>query len=205
MVVERPIISLMGRGSSAQAPGAIVRPRPDDLTDRQRQVLAALSRTDMASAKDLGVSTSAAVSRDLQALEARGYAQRVYNAHGPQIPWWWRTVPPVPDDFQEPVIEPGQIWDESKVGGGSVVFLDVKAGRNKHGLVRVCVKAGEHSQLDTVLPAHVLDADWRLRTRRREVTAWSAQFSCRVHGECTVDMVRTDKCCAICGQILDRL
>jgi hypothetical protein len=33
---------------------------------------------------------------------------------------------------------------------------------------------------------------------------WASRFSCRLCGPCTPEMVRTDKCCTCCGQLLIR-
>jgi hypothetical protein len=138
------------------------------------------------------------IRRALEDLEQRGLVRRYYNAHGPQTPWWWLLTSAAPAGFSAPELSKGQIWDWD-----DRVWLEVKGGHNEFGLPRVMVKAGEHNQVDTVLPAHYFHTVLRERVRG-PVTAYSASFSCAIHGECTEDMVTTKKTCRICGLMLRR-
>jgi hypothetical protein len=142
------------------------------------------------------------IKRVLEGLEERGDVLRVFNAFGPQIPWWWRLAAPVGTDFAEPTIERGQIWDWGEPSNR--LWVEVKAGRNQFGLPRVMVVAGENNQCDTVLPAHYFAKALHLR-QRGVVSEWSSHFHCPIHGECSDEMVKTDKTCALCGSGLNRV
>ena len=54
-------------------------------------------------------------------------------------------------------------------------------------------------RLSAWVPAHLLAREFFLDDSAGTVTAWSAQFSCPLHGECTEEMVSTAKTCAIPG------
>jgi hypothetical protein len=142
------------------------------------------------------------ITRALHELEKRGEVTRVFNAFGLQTPWWWQRPVRGRADFIVPEIERGQIWDWG--APSRRLWVEVKSGYNEFGLPRVMVKAGENQQMDTVLPLHYFGTVLSLRGRG-EVSPWSAGFVCRVHGECTDEMVRTDKTCALCGLLLNRL
>jgi hypothetical protein len=38
----------------------------------------------------------------------------------------------------------------------------------------------------------------------RDQAIWASRFVCPQHGRCRVEMVRTDKCCSLCGSLLLR-
>ncbi len=176
------------------------------LTGRQQAVLAALQSVDMAPARDLR-GEAAVTSRDatsaLEELERFGLAVRVFNAFGPQTPWWWRAVKAPRSPGPPASITPGSVWDWGEPSH-SRTWLEVLEAPGEHGTVRVHVKAGEHNAVACFLPAWMFDAFIWPRSRGT-VTAWSAGFHCPVHGECTEEMVRTDKRCALCGSLLNRV
>lgn len=174
------------------------------LTDSQRAVLHELRHVgEVAPPRYLrrtGLALST-VRRALLALEDRGLVVRYFNPWGPQTPWWWQPALPVPNWYEPVEVKPGSVWDWGRTEDR--LWVSAKRGVNEFGCPRVAVMSGEHNQVDTVLPAHYFATVLHER-RRGPVTEWSAQFSCPLHGECSDEMVRTDKTCALCGSLLNR-
>lgn len=181
--------------------------RLPELTDEHEAVLAELRRHGSAPPRYLRAPgrDSARARRLLGDLERHGRVLRVFNAWGPQTPWWWQPAQPTPPaGYALPDIQAGQIWDWGNPDRR--VWLQVLAAPDEHALVKVSVRAGEHNHVTVPLAAHYFAPGGGLWLRRRgDVTAFSAQFHCPVHGECTQDMVRTDKTCALCRSGLNRL
>lgn len=187
-----------------------------NLTAAQKRVYKRLlALRDIAPAKDLRGATrlsTPAIVAVLRVLEQYGLVVRYFNAHGPQEPWWWRAVRIPPEDDASKRLytrsgelvlpEKGQIYDYGR--REDRVWLEVKGPPNQYGAVPVSVRAGEHNHVSCYLPLHFFHTVCYLR-RRGEVTPWSAGFHCPVHGECTEDMVKTDKTCTLCGSMLNRV
>lgn len=86
-----------------------------------------------------------------------------------------------------------------------MVSFECSGEVNEYGCAVGYLKAGEHNARKAWVPLHLLSKyPWWSHRKRGVVTTWSAQFSCSIHGECSEDMVRTDKCCALCGTLLNR-
>ena len=180
-------------------------PSQIELTDEEHSLICALRAEGQAPASHLRSEemTTRRAGRLLEALEERGAVTRVYNGHGRQErPWWWQVAYPKPADYTAPELRKGNIYDWGRPENR--VWVELFAGRNQHGLPHVAVKAGENNAVHTVLPAHYFALPIFARRIRGTVTAFSARFSCPTHGECTEDMVRTDKCCSLCGTLLNR-
>ena len=177
------------------------------LSTQQQAVLEALRSGSEGSAPASYLRSStglkpAAINRIFLELEARGLVQRYFNAHGPQTPWWWQVAAQAPKNYVPPKITPGEIWDWGR--REDKTWLEVKTGTNEFGMIRVMVIAGEHNQVDTVIPPHYFGRQLHLRYRG-EISEWSSHFLCPVHGLCTIEMVRTDKTCALCRTGLNRI
>jgi hypothetical protein len=150
--------------------------------------------------------SSQAMIRLLQGLERKGYVERYPNGHGPDQPWWWTRLPELPERFEPKVeIVRGKIFDRYEPNGRPVVYIELMGDVNEHGCARAILKAGDNNSRETWVPPHLLECFgyWHAR-RHQEVTPWSAQFSCPIHGECSDVMVTTAKTCALCGSILNR-
>lgn len=138
-------------------------------------------------------------------LEEMGLVEREPNAHGPETPWWYVRLPQPADDFRPDMklIVKDAIFDRGRTEDRTWIGLTGKL--NEHGCAEAWLHAGTHNPRKTWVPLHLLqNFGWYVLRRRGVVTAWSAQFSCETHGECTVEMVRTDKTCALCGSLLNR-
>jgi hypothetical protein len=177
-----------------------------ELDEREQAVLAAIPNgggdTRMIHVSDL---KPQAKSRVLAGLEAKGLVERYPNGWGPETPWWWTRLPEAPVDFTfAGEVNKGDIYDRSD-SNGSVVYIELMGDLNEHGCARAILKAGENNSRQTWIPLHLLNTyPYYSKRRRGEVTTWSAQFSCPIHGECSIDMVTTKKTCALCGEMLIR-
>jgi hypothetical protein len=199
----------MGRGSSdtnanaaaTPARGAAEFKRPE-ISEFEAEVLDALKGLGEAPVSYMRrLGSSRKLTSTMIELENKGLVQRIFNAYGPQTPWWWRRLPQTPPEHPE-IPDPcrGEIFD---VVYEEQVYLEVMGRRNEYGLFNVSVRAGEHNSVTIWVPKWFLAAGCEKR-RRGTVTAWSAQFFCPVHGECSEEMVTTKKTCSICGSMLNR-
>lgn len=143
--------------------------------------------------------------RILDRLEERGLVEREPNPHGPETPWWFMRLPAAPDGFEpaEGLVFKNAIYDRGRTEDRTWILLTGEI--NEHGCAVAWLHAGTHNARKMWVPLHLLQKfPWYVLRRRGGVTAWSAQFSCPTHGECTVEMVRTSKTCALCGALLNR-
>ena len=141
-------------------------------------------------------------------LEEMGLVGRYANAHGPQEPWWWQRLPKPPaEPGSTPLTAKGTIYDGYDPNGRPAVWFECDGTVNEWGCAGGYIKAGSHNTFRTWIPLHLLNRPrwWYLRHTRSEVTAWSAGFHCPIHGTCTDAMIKTDKTCALCGQMLLRV
>lgn len=179
------------------------------LNEAQRAVLAALREEGSAPASYLRPAglRPAAVRKALEELEALGVIERISNAYGAETPYWWQPLPHRPEGFTIPADEPiavGQFYDRK---GEDQVWFEVTADPDENEMVRVALCAGPHRRSIHV-PAWTVVGPrslWWRRVAARNITAFSSQFACPVHGECSEEMVRTDKTCALCRTGLIRL
>lgn len=154
-------------------------------------------------ARGAGVTRSAAT-KTLKQLEEKGRVERTPNPWGPETPAWWTKLPAAPaEGFEAPTVEKDAIYDRGRVEDRIWILLTGKT--NEHGCAEAWLHSGEHNPRLTWVPLHLIGRyPWYMRRRRGEKTAWSVQFSCPVHGECTDDMVSTAKTCTFCGEMLVR-
>jgi hypothetical protein len=197
----------MGRGKRQTGRSAGDDALASALSEQEQKLLQAIPRGGM-DARGLRVPDlkPQQKSRLLAGLERKGLVERYPNGHGPEQPWWWTRLPLPEEGFESTVeIVRGKIFDRSESNGRPVVYIELMGDVNEFGCARAILKAGDNNSRETWVPPHLLEryGYWYAR-RRGEVTAWSAQFSCPIHGECSDDMVRTDKTCAMCGSLLNR-
>lgn len=151
--------------------------------------------------------TSRQLRATLEKLEQKGVVEREPNGYGPETPWWWIRLPlppetPTKDAPTSEQVVRGAIYDRVNT---DMVWLELTGEINEHGCAVARLKAGENNTRTGWVPLHLLCwPKWGKRSSRGEVTDYSAQFSCPVHGECTDGMVTTKKTCALCGTGLIR-
>lgn len=177
------------------------------LSDSEQKVLEVIPRGG-ASLRELyrraGVARTTAA-KALEKLEQKGLVERSPNPWGPETPWWFEKLPPAPAETPEekPLIVKDAIYDRGPTSDKTWLLLNGKL--NEFGCAEGLLHVGEHRPRRTWVPLHLLNNyPWYTLRRRGEVTVWSSQFSCAVHGECTEEMVTTAKTCALCGTLLTR-
>jgi hypothetical protein len=192
----------MGRGQSTQqAVQAVTRGAVSETQEKILDIIKDEGMAPVSYMKSTGLKP-AALRKELEKLEAMGKVVRVFNAHGEQTPWWYQKARKAPAEFEMPELSKGQIWDWGDPQ--QRLWLEVLGGTNEYGLIRVSVKAGTHNSETIFLPPHYFDRILYPR-RQGEVTGFSAGFACDCHGVCTDNMVKTDKCCALCMTPLNRI
>lgn len=138
-------------------------------------------------------------------LATLGLAQPAVPA---RAPIWWEPLPVAPEGWTDPGLQKGDRFESSRDSSGQG-WIEIASTRvDEDGLVIVSRTDAADVRVRIALPAHVITDErhyWPMREAALgEVTEYSRRFACPVHGECTEAMVRTDKCCAVCGTGLIR-
>lgn len=176
------------------------------LTENEQKILDAIPAggdTVSVIARGAGL-TRQATTRLLGLLEKKGRVERTPNPWGPETPAWWAKLPAAPaEDFTPPELVKDAIYDRGRVEDRIWILLTGK--QNEYGCAEVWLHSGEHQPRKTWVPLHLIGLfPWYTLRLRGEVTTWSDQFSCPVHGSCTAEMVSTAKTCTLCGEMLIR-